>query len=103
MLKGGVSVSRQASTNCQRRSMVVASITSSSETCVYAWSSIARASWAGGTGGWPCGQGTSRFCLHICGVKPTVFGKSRFNEQICGGETHHALNTCEAIPSYLRA
>jgi hypothetical protein len=47
VLKGGVSVSRQASTNCQRRSIVVASITSSSETCVYAWSSIARASWAG--------------------------------------------------------
>jgi hypothetical protein len=38
-------------------------------------------------------QGASRFCLHICGVKPTVCGKSRFNEQVRGGETNHALNT----------
>jgi translation elongation factor EF-Ts len=33
-------------------------------------------------------QGASRFCLHICGVKPTVFRKSRVNEQVCGGETN---------------
>ena len=41
--------------------------------------------------------------LHICGVKPTVFGKLRVNEQVRGEETNHALNTCEAIPSFLRA
>ena len=28
-----------------------------------------------------------------------MFGKSRFNEQVRGGEINHALNTCEAIPS----
>ena len=44
-----------------------------------------------------------RHALHICGVKLTVFGKSRVNEQVSGGETNHALNTCEAIPSSLRA
>ena len=53
LLKGGSVQSRQSRTSCQRRSIVVASITSSSEAPVYAWRMVARASWAGGMGGWP--------------------------------------------------
>src|SRR2546430_16361893 len=50
---GACSQSRQSSTNCQRRSITVASITSSSETPVYASRMSARAKMAGATGGWP--------------------------------------------------
>jgi hypothetical protein len=52
---GGWPASRQSSTSCQRRSITVASITSSSLTPAYACTSVASASWAGGTGGWPFG------------------------------------------------
>jgi hypothetical protein len=40
-------------TSCQRRSITVASITSSSLTLLYACRIVASASCAGGTGGWP--------------------------------------------------
>jgi hypothetical protein len=53
LLNGGRLASRQSSTSCQRRSIVVASITSSSEQPTYAWSTVASANWAGGTGGCP--------------------------------------------------
>jgi hypothetical protein len=44
LANGGWSTSRQSSTNCQRRSITVASITSSSEAPVYACRIVARAS-----------------------------------------------------------
>ena len=50
---GGSWQSRQFSTTCQRRSIMVASITSSSETPVYACKRVASASWAGGVAGRP--------------------------------------------------
>ena len=54
LLNGTASLSRQASTSCQRRSSWLASITSSSDTPVYACRISASASWAGGIGGCPC-------------------------------------------------
>jgi hypothetical protein len=50
---GGSSAPRQSRTSCQRRSITVASITSSSLTPVQACRIVASASWAGGTGGCP--------------------------------------------------
>src|SRR5262249_2323618 len=48
LLNGACSVSRQSNTSCQRRSISIASITSSSETPVYACTMVARANCAGG-------------------------------------------------------
>jgi hypothetical protein len=45
----------QSSTSCQRRSITIASITSSSLAPVYACTIVASASRAGGTGGCPFG------------------------------------------------
>jgi hypothetical protein len=52
---GGRSASMQSSTSCQRRSITVASITSSSDTPAYACKIVAKASCAGGMGGCPLG------------------------------------------------
>jgi len=40
-------------------------------------------------------QGSSRFPLHICGVKPTVSEESQFSQQVCGVEAKHTRHTCE--------
>jgi hypothetical protein len=53
LLNGGSDWSRQSSTSCQRRSIAVASTTSSSEHPTYACSTVASANRAGGTGGRP--------------------------------------------------
>jgi hypothetical protein len=55
---GGSSAPMQSRTSCQRRSITVASITSSSLTFVYACRIVASASRAGGTGGCPFGLST---------------------------------------------
>jgi hypothetical protein len=56
--KGGSSAPMQSRTSCQRRSITVASIISSSQTPVQACRIVASASRAGGTGGWPFGLST---------------------------------------------
>jgi len=55
---GGSSAFMQSRTSCQRRSITVASITSSSLTFAYACRIVASASLAGGTGGCPFGLST---------------------------------------------